>query len=217
MKGQFQSTETLRIRLSPFIDKTTGNYIIAGTDVCTLTIVRPNGALYTGSTVTATWDSLAKIWYYDISTGSFEAGEWRVYAVTNDANGLPKWAVYYWGDYVDTIATITTVNTRIGSPVGASISADIANVDSDLAAVNTRIGAPVGASISADIAAVKADAVSILADLSDLYQLAAGRWRVQGTQLIVYGPDDVTPLLVFDLKDDAGVPSGTRVFERVPV
>lgn len=210
MKGQFQSTETLRIRLSPFIDKTTGNYIIAGTDVCTLTIVRPNGSLHTGSTVTATWDSLAKIWYYDISTGSFEAGEWRVYAVTNDANGLPKWAIYYWGDYVDTIATITTVNTRVGAPVGASISADVA-------AVHSRIGAPVGASISADVASIKADAVSMLSDLSDLYQLGAGRWRVQGTQLIVYGPDDVTPLLVFDLKDDAGVPSGTRVFERVPV
>lgn len=198
MKGQFQSTETLRIRLSPFIDKTTGSYIIAGTDICTLTIEKPNGSLYTGATVTASWDSVAKIWYYDILAASFEIGEWRVYAVTDDVNGLPKWAIYIWGDYVDTIATITTINTRIGAPVGASISADVA-------------------SVSTAVASVKSDTVSLIGDMADLYQLSAGRWRIQGTQLIVYGPDDVTPLLVFDLKDDAGVPSGTRVFERVPV
>ena len=84
----------------------------------------------------------------------------------------------------DISADLNLVFGRIGAPVGSHISADIANLDSDvvavktdtasvltkigtssissslagdLVAVNSRIGAPTGASISADIVALQAD------------------------------------------------------------
>ena len=61
----------------------------------------------------------------------------------------------------------TDVLTRLGTPAGASVSADIAaiqtklgtpagaSVSADIAAVQTKLGTPAGASVSADIAAVQ--------------------------------------------------------------
>jgi hypothetical protein len=51
----------------------------------------------------------------------------------------------------------TALNTKIGTPVGASLSVDVAGVKADTASALTRIGTPVGASLSVDVAAVKAD------------------------------------------------------------
>lgn len=64
------------------------------------------------------------------------------------------------------------VYARLGTPAGASVSADIAAVKSDTAtiltdvntgagAIYTRLGAPAGASIAADIAAVEAHAAAV--------------------------------------------------------
>jgi hypothetical protein len=175
MKGQFQSTESLRIRLTPFVSKVTGDYLTAGTDVCTLTIGKPDGSVYTGSPVTATWDAVTKMWLYTITTGSYAAGEWRVYAVSNDLNALPKWGVYFWGDYVDDITA-----AKLASQAAQSSSASAAT----------------------DSAIIK--------------KIQIGRWRINGTQLILYELNGTTEYMRFDLKDDLGAPSGTRVFERVP-
>jgi hypothetical protein len=49
-----------------------------------------------------------------------------------------------------------------------------------------------------------------------LQQTAAGRWRIIANQMIFYAVDGVTPILTFDLKDEAGNPSMANVFERVP-
>lgn len=84
--------------------------------------------------------------------------------------------------YLDTeIAAIledtgTTIPGLIGSPAGASLSADVAAVKSDTAAILTdtgttipaQIGTPVGADLSADIAAVKAQTAAIEADTQNL-------------------------------------------------
>lgn len=160
MKDQFQSTETLRLRFLPFVNKLTGEYII-GSDTCTLTIKKPDN---TTTSVGATFDSDVSMWYYDVSTGSYQQGEWRIKAVSNDTNALPQWKVYIWGDYVE---DITTVKTRLGVPVAASISADIANVQTTTNTVNTttntintKIGTPVS-SVSADIAGVQTTANTI--------------------------------------------------------
>jgi hypothetical protein len=68
---------------------------------------------------------------------------------------------------------------RLGAPVGASISADVAAVKSDTGTLTTRVpgtvqpqtgdsfarlGAPVGVSVSADIVAVKGETAAILDD-----------------------------------------------------
>lgn len=101
----------------------------------------------------------------------------------------------YGGTGVD----IKTTYDRIGAPVGATISADIAavqstsntinskigtplgTVSSDIAGVQTKLGTPAGASVSADIAAVKSDTALIKAktdnlptDPADASDVAAG-------------------------------------------
>lgn len=144
MKDQFQSTETLRLRFLPFVNKLTGEYIV-GSDTCTLTIKKPDN---TTTSVGATFDSDVSMWYYDVSTGSYQQGEWRIKAVSNDTNALPQWKVYIWGDYVE---DITTVKTRLGTPVAASISADIANVQTTANTINTKLGTPVLTDLSTDL------------------------------------------------------------------
>jgi hypothetical protein len=47
--------------------------------------------------------------------------------------------------------------TRLGAPAGASVSADIATLNTQSASILTRIGTPAGASVSADVAAVKSE------------------------------------------------------------
>lgn len=168
-------------------------------------------------------------------------------------------------DTSGTSSSLSTISTKIGTPIGASVSADIASVKTDtsgtsssLSTISTKIGTPVGASVSVDIASVKTDTVNIISDVSDLsgnlvlvslkignpdgtisdnidaiqstvsglsasgpkidtlHQIAVGRWKVQGTQLLLYNADGTTVLKAFDLKDDAGDPSNLRIFERVP-
>lgn len=220
MKSQFQSTEALQIRVTAFVDTATGNYILTGSDGCTLTIRKPDGTLLTGGTVAGSWDSTTKMWTYDVASGSYVQGEWRVYAVSGTGTALPKWLIFQWGDYVNDISTTLT---RVGTPTGASIAADVA-------AVKNVLGPPAGASMSADIAAVKSDAAAAktaaqaaqassataATDIGILKMIGIGRWRVNGTQLVIYNLDGSTEYMRFDLKDDLGNPSGTRIFERVP-
>ena len=54
-------------------------------------------------------------------------------------------------------------------------------------------------------------------DISIIKQIECGRWKIIDNQMIFYGEDETTPLLVFDLKDNLGSPSMTNVFERVKV
>jgi hypothetical protein len=58
--------------------------------------------------------------------------------------------------------------------------------------------------------------LALQADLALVRQVETGRWRILGDQMIFYGTDDVTPILTFDLKDQAGLPTMENVFERVP-
>jgi hypothetical protein len=48
-------------------------------------------------------------------------------------------------------------------------------------------------------------------------QAAYGRWKIENDQLTIYASDGVTPLKVFDLKDESGLPTQTRIFERDPL
>ena len=54
--------------------------------------------------------------------------------------------------------------------------------------------------------------------ISFLRQIEDGRWKIDTTAntLTLYDTDNTTPIAVFDLKDAAGQPSSTAVFERVP-
>lgn len=70
---------------------------------------------------------------------------------------------------------------------------------------------------------IQTDTTSIVATLAGmspkidvLYQIGTGRWKIQGTQLLIYEDDGTTVMLAFDLKNDVGTPSATQIFERVP-
>lgn len=54
------------------------------------------------------------------------------------------------------IADTEDLQSKIGAPAGASLSADVASVQSKADDIYSRIGAPAGASVSADISAIKA-------------------------------------------------------------
>jgi len=54
-------------------------------------------------------------------------------------------------------------------------------------------------------------------DIGEARQAALGRWRIIGTQLIIYEDDGTTPFRTYNLKDSGGLPSVTQVFERDPV
>lgn len=151
-KIQFASTEALLINFPPFMNKLTGDLYL-GTDTVALTIKKPDGSLLGGPPV-PTYDTDVKMWVASVATGSFMAGKWMVRASTNGANADDQNVILTWGDYVDVPAAI---NTKLGTPVGASVSADIASIKSD----TTKIGNPAGASVSADIASVKVDTTKI--------------------------------------------------------
>lgn len=53
--------------------------------------------------------------------------------------------------------------------------------------------------------------------MTDIRQATLGRWKIVGTQLLLYEDDGTTVFRTFDLKDIAGVPSITQIFERDPV
>jgi hypothetical protein len=237
MKDQFQATEVLRVRITPFLDKVTGDFIMSGTDTVTLTIRKPDGTLHTGGTVTATWDSTTKLWIYDVSTGSYQQGEWRVHAVTNDSNSQgPKWQLLTWGDYVEDItlarSTAQSINTKLGTPTGASVSADVAAVKTDTTAIKAKtdslpaspaneitlnsVATEVGLTKIAAQAAQSSSAAAA-SDTAIVRKINVGRWKVIGTQLVLYELNGVTEFMRFDLSDELGNPSGTRIFERTPV
>lgn len=49
------------------------------------------------------------------------------------------------------------------------------------------------------------------------FDIAGGRWRIVGDQMIFYASDNVTEVTRFNLFDDGGNPSSDAVFERVKV
>ncbi len=58
--------------------------------------------------------------------------------------------------------------------------------------------------------------LAVQADLALVRQVETGRWRIVANQMIFYGDDGLTPILTFNLKNEAGIPAMDEVFERVP-
>lgn len=54
-------------------------------------------------------------------------------------------------------------------------------------------------------------------DIPETRQATLGRWRIIATQLLLYEEDGTTVFKTFDLKDAAGLPTITQIFERDPV
>lgn len=54
-------------------------------------------------------------------------------------------------------------------------------------------------------------------DIIETRQAALGRWKIDGTVLSLYEDDGVTVFKSFDLRDAAGDPSATTVFDKDPI
>lgn len=65
------------------------------------------------------------------------------------------------------------------------------------------------------LADVRSRVILLQTDMVIVRKMTQGRWKIENNQLFFYDDDGVTPYIVFDLKDDAGLPSMDRVFERV--
>ena len=149
MKTQFVPTEPMQIRFAPFVDKTTGAYIL-GTDECTLTIKRPGGALIAPAP-TAVWDTDVHLWHLDLDVGTYyEQGEWRIEAESNDPNANPQWHVLTWGDYVSKLDAAVSTRaqpsdlTALVSGVAALVKIGTGRWKVDTAAKQLTLYDPVG-------------------------------------------------------------------------
>jgi hypothetical protein len=58
--------------------------------------------------------------------------------------------------------------------------------------------------------------LALQADLDLVRKVETGRWKIAENKMTFYGDDGITPLLVFNLKNEAGIPAMDEVFERVP-
>jgi len=115
--------------------------------------VQPSRVLAPGdipSIVAAVWDEIQS---GHTTSGSF--GRYLDLAVSTRSTQASVDAVK-----VDTAATLT----RLGTPAGASVSADIAALKSVEDTINTKIGTPVLGTVTADIADVKVDVGAVKTD-----------------------------------------------------
>lgn len=90
---------------------------------------------------------------------------------------------------------------------------NVASALSQIGTVITTLGTPAHSSVSGDIANVLSTVTPIL---NTLQGVAIGKWLVQGTQLFLY---DTSNNLIksFNLLDDLGQPSSSRIFQRSPI
>lgn len=105
----------------------------------------------------ATRVTSARAGYLDnlsVGPAALEASVQAVKAKTDNLTATPA-------DETAIIAATTAISNKIGTPAGASLSADVAGIQ-------TKVGTPAGASVSADIAAVKTDTAAINAKTTNL-------------------------------------------------
>jgi hypothetical protein len=105
-----------------------------------------------------------------------------------------------------------SILTRLGTPSGASVSADIATAITAATGAQTAATAAQTAASSASTNAATAATAATIAR-----KIAQNHWKVTGNQLIIYDDNKTTPLYTFNLFDDTGAPSQTKIFERTPV
>lgn len=131
-----------------------------------------------------------------------------LYAVSSSSNKVYHGALkIVANEEVDTF-------TRIGLPLTASVSGDIA-------AVQTKLGIPL-TTVSGDIGSVITLTTAIDATTFRNQLLREGRSKIftggpDANRQVDYAPDGSTVIQKWDLKDDTGAPSTTNIFERVPV
>jgi hypothetical protein len=101
----------------------------------------------------------------------------------------------------------------------SALEAVIAAVQGDVTAIKAKTDVPVEIASAAAVGAVQSDLTTVKTDTTFIKRMQGGRWKILGTQLVCYYLDGVvwTEFTRFNLKDDTGAPTQTRIFEREPV
>lgn len=151
----------------------------------------------------------------------------QAYALTPD--GQPKLdvvsgtvRVYHLDSGVEVVdlpaASLVNVHTNLwrydwapaALPPGGYV-AEFHMIDAD--GLSTRFGED----IAVKDYALQSTLLLLAADLELVRKVETGRWKIVNNQMTFYDDDGVTALLVFNLRNEAGVPAMDDVFERVPV
>jgi hypothetical protein len=89
------------------------------------------------------------------------------------------------------------------------------HMDADVSDMQTASQAAMDLeAVQASIAAVNGVVTASAASVEIIRQVETGRWQMVGNQMIFYADDGMTPILTFDLFDEAGVPAMDDVFQR---
>lgn len=56
-----------------------------------------------------------------------------------------------------------------------------------------------------------------ISNISNIFKVETGRWKIISNQMIFYDTDDTTPIYTFNLKDSSGNLTSTNPVERTPV
>jgi hypothetical protein len=113
-------------------------------------------------------------------------------------------------------AAIGALDTKLGAPVGASVSADVAAVKSDTAAIKLKTDVPAEIASALAVSTISTNLATVKNIVTELQTITKGHWKVVGYQLILYDEMDAV-IQRFNLYDDVGAPTNSRIFERVPV
>ena len=224
----FDATENAVVEIPPFRDVSTGD-VLTG-DTVTLVIKKPSGgsALTQASSGVTLASQDADTHYRKLTLAQvtiYDAGDWTIEAVSDDANAKPVSFTFKWGTGVAEKIRLTSadgvaaLSALLGTPVGASIAADIAAALAASLAAQTSADlanmAATAAGVQATTAATQATAAAATAEI--VRKIQTNRYKIVGTTLVIYDDNGTTPYKTFNLFDDVGTPSSTRIFERVPI
>lgn len=71
--------------------------------------------------------------------------------------------------------------------------------------------------IEAAATEIKTEADDLMLRVERLLDVEEGSWRIEGSQLKIYAPSDTAfanPIAIYDLFNQAGIPSGSNVYQR---
>ena len=160
----------------------------------TATLMKPDGTL---QALTAAAGTNGFTWV-EASTGAFSGKGLYTILMTSDLFATE-------GEY-----TLAVTGGTGGAVAEFSCASAFAST------VQTRLGTPVGASVSADIASVQSTATTASAQATLARKVGTNKAIQSGNQYIVYDDNGINTIAVFDTKDASGNPTNTTVFQRIP-
>lgn len=122
-----------------------------------------------------------------------------------------------WYDIPLTIGNTDTLGSLTFHITAAGFASANDEVQLLVIAIDKADAVHMGVSSLSGIDTLVTGVAALMTVTDEIHKAAYGRWKIVGTQLIIYDDDGTTPLQTFDLKDDTGTPSSTKIYERVPL